>query len=403
MLRKLKNIFHLFESISAAVFFRFPSKKLTVIGVTGTDGKTTTTTLIHHILTTAGLKAGLSSTLMSAHTTTPGRWRVQKFLWQSVKNNCTHAVLEVTSIAVDQHRIRSIDFAVGVLTNIANNEHLDYHHSFESYRLAKLKFLKMCPKVVLNADDSSFNFLKENLPGKEVVPYKLDDWAKLRLETKLVGNFNKSNILAAVAAANLLGIDKETIKRAVASFEPPSGRLEVVVRKPFTVIVDFAHTPQAFAAVLPVARFFLQNKKKNKLIHVFGATGDRDKTKRPIMAQIASQFDDIMILTHEDTYSEDKDKIISDLEKGIDTVKHIKLIHLVNTDQSISVPKGGIRGYLVINDRRRAVEEALKLAKSGDVVILTGVGHQRSMNLGGREVPWNEPALVKEFVNGKGH
>ena len=163
MLRKLKNIFHLFESIGAAIFFRFPSKKLIIVGITGTDGKTTTTTLIHHILTTAGIKTGLSSTLFSPHMTTPGRWRIQKFLWQSVKNGCTHAVLEVTSIAVDQHRVWGINFALGVLTNIADNEHLDYHRSFENYRQAKLKFLQSCPQVILNADDQSVTFLEENL------------------------------------------------------------------------------------------------------------------------------------------------------------------------------------------------------------------------------------------------
>lgn len=383
MLRKLKNIFHLLEAVGAAVFFHFPGKKLIIVGITGTDGKTTTTTLIHHILTAAGIKAGLSSTLFSPHMTTPGRWRIQKFLWQSVKNNCTHAVLEVTSIAVDQHRIWGVNFALGVLTNIAGNEHLDYHRSFENYRLTKLKFLQSCPLVILNADNQSVTFLEETLKGKKIIKYKLTDWKKYRFQTSLLGDFNKLNILAAAAAARALGVDEETIKKAIANFESPSGRLEIVVKKPFTVIVDFAHTPQAFVNVLPVARGQVLGSG-NKLIHVFGCTGDRDKSKRPIMGQIAQKHDDVIILTHEDTYFENPEKIIAEIKQGIG-------------DWELGINSR----YFEVSDRREAIKKALDLARPGDVVILTGVGHQRSMNLGGKEVPWNEPMVVKEEIRKK--
>ncbi|MBI4100053.1 hypothetical protein HY440_03530 [Candidatus Microgenomates bacterium] len=355
MLQKLKNYWHLLESVAAAIFYRFPGKKLTVIGVTGTDGKTTTTTLLHHILTMAGIKAGVSSTLFSPHTTTPGRWRTQKFLAQSLNNGCTHAVLEVTSIAIDQYRVWGINFAIGVLTNIADHEHLDYHKTFAAYRATKLGFLASC---------------RQQVDAAKLSPR---DFKKILTASKLPGEFNAQNVMAASAAARLLGIDDATIIKAVASFKLPSGRLEIVAKKPFTVIVDFAHTPQAFSAVLPVAK-----KMGKRLIHVFGATGNRDKDKRPIMAQIAAEYDDFIVLTHEDTYSEDPKAIIAQLEAGLAAVNY--------------------QTYGKAYDRREAIEAALKEAKPGDVVILTGVGHQKSMNLAGREVPWSDQKTVLELL-----
>ncbi len=346
IVRRIKNFGHLLEAVGACFYYRFPGKKLTVIGVTGTDGKTTTVNLIYHILTAAGIKTAVYSTLSSAHTTTPPARKLQKFLVTSLKNGCTHAVLEVSSHAIDQNRIRGINFAVGVLTNIAEHEHLDYHQTFENYRDTKLGFLKTCKTVV--------------------------DWKKLknfRFETKLLGDFNRQNCLAAIAVARALGIDDEVIKSAVASFVPPPGRLEIVVKKPFLIIVDFAHTPQAFEKVLPEVK-----KLGKHLIHVFGCTGDRDKSKRPIMGQIASQYDDVIILTHEDTYLENPESIVKQIAVGV-TKDHLEIL-----------------------DRRGAIKKALELAKPGDVVLLTGVGHQRSMNIGGKEIPWNEPKIVKELL-----
>lgn len=372
MLQKVKNIFHFFEALAATLIYRFPSKKLTVIGVTGTDGKTTTTTLIHHILATAGFKTAILSTLSSAHTTTPGRFAIQRFLRRSLDNGCTHAVLEVTSIAVDQYRTWGTRFAIGVLTNIANNEHLDYHGNFVNYRQAKLKFLKSCQVIVANGDDSSAEFL----PG--AIFYRLSDWKKYHYQTDLLGDFNKSNILAASTVARNLNIDESVIKKAVASFPAPSGRLEIVIKKPFTVIVDFAHTPQAFEKVLPIAK-----KMGKRLIHVFGATGDRDKSKRPLMGAIAEKFDDEIILTSEDTYSEDPGATVAQIEAGI-------------KNYELRIKEGTLYEIL---DRWKAIKKALELARPGDVILLTGVGHQRSMNIGGKEIPWSEQKVVKEILN----
>ncbi len=381
MIQQLKNFFHLGEAIAATIVFGFPGRKLTVVGVTGTDGKTTTSTLIHHILETAGYKTGISSTLSSAHTSTPGRWRVQKFLAQCVKNGCTHAVLEVTSIGIDQHRVSGTPFAVGVLTNIADNEHLDYHKSFAKYKAAKMKFLLSCKVVVANADDPVFAELKLQAKNSKVISFGLKnpadvDRKTLAYTTKLIGEFNTYNILGAIAATMALGVDSGIITRAISSFTPPLGRLEIVKKKPYTVVVDFAHTPQAFEKVLPVAKS-LKLKVSNRLIHVFGATGDRDKSKRPIMATIAAKYDDNIILTHEDTYTEKRERIISEIEKGLIDKKY--------------------ENYEKIFDRKSAIEKALLMASPGDVVLITGVGHQKSMNVDGKEIPWSDQKVVKEF------
>lgn len=354
MIRRLKNLFHLLEAIAANFYYRFPGKKLVVIGVTGTDGKTTVVNLVYHLLTEAGYKTAVLSTLLSAHTTTPDSWKLQRFLSQSLKNKCTHAVLEISSHAIDQHRIWGIPFKVGVLTNIADNEHLDYHQSFEHYKNTKLRFLKSCQRVA--------------------------DWTKIknyRFETRLVGPFNRENCLAAIAVTKELGIDDLTIRQAVASFKSLPGRLEIIHRRPL-VIVDFAHTPQAFKKVLPVVKS-LKKQSKSKLIHVFGCTGDRDRSKRPIMGAIAAKYDDIIILTHEDTYFEDPEKIIAQIESGVRPPAG-----------EAGSSEFGENNFFKISDRREAIRKALLLAKAGDVVLLTGVGHQKSLNIGGKEIPWSD-------------
>jgi len=343
VVRKVKNFIHLLEAIFWNFYYRFPARKLAVIGVTGTDGKTTTVNLIYHILSVAGKKTGIWSTISTAHTTTPDSRVLQKFLADGVKAGWTHVVLEVSSHAINQNRIWGIPFKVGVLTNIANNEHLDYHETFENYKNTKLSWLKTCEKQV-RWQDVSFKF-----------------------ETKLLGEFNRQNCLSAIGAAKVLGVLDETIRKAVACFEAPSGRLELVVSSPFKVIVDFAHTPQAFEKVLPVVK-----PKSRRLIHVFGCTGDRDKGKRPIMGQIAEKYDDVIILTHEDTYSEDPAEIV----------------------KQINVKKE----HIEIMDRREAIKKALELAKPGDVVIITGVGHQKSLNISGQEVPWSDQETVMELM-----
>jgi UDP-N-acetylmuramyl-tripeptide synthetase len=217
--------------------------------------------------------------------------------------------------------------------------------------------------------------------------FSISQWKKLKLETNLVGDFNKMNILAAVWVARVLEVDEETIKKAVASFEPPSGRFEMITKKPFKVIVDFAHTPQAFEKVLPEAK-----KLGKRLIHVFGCTGDRDKGKRPVMGEIAAKFDDVIILTTEDTYNERSETILEQIRKGI------KNYAMSAGRQELRIKR---ETTFEIPDRREAIRKALEIAKSGDVIIITGVGHQKSLNIGGREVPWSDQRVVGEEIKDK--
>lgn len=398
IVQQIKNVAHFFETVGASVLYRVPKKKLTIVGVTGTDGKTTTSTLIHHILTTAGFKTGIMSTLSSAHMSSPGRGKIHQFLKQCAKNNCSHVVLEVTSIGAHQYRTKFIDFTVGVLTNIADNEHLDYHKSFANYQKAKFDFLLSCPTIVANADDASFAALKPKVGRRILISYGIGKKAEYRasnihyrptgtdmtvddldLETRLLGEFNVYNVLAAFSTARVLGISDDVIKKAINTFPRPEGRLEVVTTKPVTVIVDFAHTPQAFEKVLPVAKDL--TKKGGRLIHVFGATGSRDKGKRPVMAKTAARYDDLIFLTHEDTYLEDPQKILGELEKALQSVSYSR--------------------YTKIFDRKEAIEAAIKEAKNGDVIIITGVGHQKSMNVGGKEIPWSDQKAVLDIVGSK--
>ena len=393
MPQKLKNIYHLGRAILACVLYGLPAKNLKVIGVTGTDGKTTTVSLIYHILRIAGKKVARVTTVDSEidgkkvaaflHTTTPDPFNLQRFLRSCLKAGCEYVVLEVSSHGIDQNRIWGIPFEIGVLTNLAPREHTDYHGSFETYKRTKMKFIDSCQKRIIGLAGLTPKEISYSNAGTR---FKLDG---LWFRTKLLGEFNLRNCLSAVAVARALGFDDKVTSSAIAAFSPPAGRMEVVTTKPFTVIVDFAHTPQAFENVLPATRMLLRTRK-SRLIHVFGATGDRDKRKRPLMGKIASQYDDIVILTHEDTYTEDPAGIISQLEEGLQGLDDYSNKRSAKIDRKF---------YLKVLDRLEAIKKALFLAKTGDVVLLTGVGHQQTMNIGGKEVPWSEQRIVQQILN----
>ncbi len=411
MLSRIKDVKHFVEATAATALYRYPARKLVVVGVTGTDGKTTTVNLITHILNFAKYKAASYSTLSSTHTTTPNTWRMQKFLSEAAQKKLTHVVLEVSSHGIAQRRIAGIKFAVGVLTNIANNEHLDYHKTFENYRDTKLGFLLQCPTIVANADDPSIKFLQDKLTNQNLITYSIKSPSTVKLtkasystkgtiirlegyviKTKLLGEFNVYNILAAVSTAKALQISSGTIVQALQEFEPLVGRVEIVPTESFTSIIDFAHTPQAFQSVVPLAKTFV--KDGGKLIHVFGATGDRDKSKRPLLAKIASEHADVIVLTHEDTYTENLQAIVKEVETGLDSNQWI--------DGQGKLPnKKKLNKYYKIYDRKEAIQKAVSLAAPGDVVLLTGLGHQRTMNINGKEIPINEKEVLQEAVNGK--
>jgi len=381
VIRKLKNYYHLGNAAVFSTRYKFPGRKLNVIGVTGTDGKTTTSTILYSILMEAGIKAALITTIgayidgnfyeTGLHTTTPSSKILQKYLRHAIQAGCTHVVLEITSHGLDQNRAWGIPFSIGLITNVTH-EHLDYHKTYEKYVHAKSKLLKLSKTPIINADDSSYSYLLKELKGKKHIDYSLSDSTLLPVKLKLIGEFNRQNALAAATAAHELGIEKAVIKKAISNFTPPEGRQEVIHDNGFKVIVDFAHTPNAFYQVLPA----IKKETKGRLIHVFGAAGKRDDTKRPDMGKAASLYSDIIILTSEDPRGESVVKINQEIKSGF--------------------KKNAV--FYEISDRRTAIKKALELAKENDTVLLTGKGHEKSMNYDGIETSWSEKETVFEFL-----
>lgn len=397
-----KNSYHLLQGIVALLLFRFPSRKMTVIGVTGTDGKTTTASLIYHILQSAGYKTALVSSTgaiinkktsdIGFHVTTPGRFSMQSYLRKARKAGCTHVVLEVTSHALDQHRIFGIPFTIGVVTNITK-EHLDYHKTWERYVHAKAKLVRAAKIAVLNKDDRSYlRIKKQEVKSKEkqVITYGMKKDSDVNphvfpFKTKLWGRFNEYNCLAAIAVSLQLHIPEGIIRKAVADFKAPIGRQEVIYDKAFTVINDFAHTPQAFNSVLPE----IKKKISGRLIHVFGAAAKRDTYKRPEMGRISSEYADIIIVTSEDPRNEPQENISSEILSGISNTKFT----MSNEIENAKLEKGKKYAF-TINDRKQAIAFAISLAQKGDVVLLTGKGSEKSMNYGRGEEPWDETGIA---------
>lgn len=393
MFQNIKNIYHLFVAIIANIIFFFPSRKMKVIGVTGTDGKTTTANIIYHILKNSGKKTAVISSLgfqvdgktedIGFHVTTPSPIKLQYLIFKAIRNKCEYLVLEVTSHSIHQHRIFGIPFRIGVLTNVTY-EHLDYHKTFDNYFKTKSKLLKYAKTAIVNRDDGTYTFLidiQRRKNPKNWITYGLSDSADInpnnfKFKTKLIGEFNKYNILAAASACKELGLKDEDIKKSISSYINPIGRADIFYNKDFSVIIDFAHTPNAFEQILKAVRPLF----KGRLIHVFGSAGKRDEIKRPIMGEISSQFADIMILTTEDPRGENVWNIIKEIESGIKEKK----------TQVIKIP-----------DRREAIQSAINMAKKDDVILITGKAHEKSMNYSGEEEPWDEYAVVDQSLKNR--
>jgi len=387
VIRELKNFYHLLRAVLATIFFRFPTKNLFVIGVTGTDGKTTTVHLITHILKAAGKKTAMISTVSAPgfHVTTPDSWQLQRFLRKAVDEKKEYVILEATSHGLDQHRLFGCNFKMGVITNVTY-EHLDYHGTWKNYLKAKARLFNGVKWAILNRDDASYRYLDTEIlryRDIKIITYGIKKKADLtpetfKFKTNLLGEFNLYNCLAAISAAKILGIPDKKIRQSLLSFEPVSGRLEEIDEgQDFKIFIDFAHTPNAFRQILPALKKITQGK----IIHVFGCTGDRERTKRPIMGEISAKFSDKIILTHEDTYSEDPKKIIAEIEPGVE--------------------KGGkilAKNYWKIEDRREAIKKAIEMAEKGDIVLVTGVGHQNSLNIGGKEISWSDQKEVRKIL-----
>ena len=419
----------------AASFYDWPGRKLTVTGVTGTDGKTTTTNLIYQILLAAGIRAGMISTVNAVigdevldtgfHVTTPDAHDVQRYLAKMVEAGLTHVVLETTSHGWAQYRVDACEFDIGVVTNITH-EHMDEHGYYENYRAAKARLFSSLeitsaktqgnPRLgVINRDDvKSFGFLNDFIRVKKL-NYGLNEDADVRavdlryspsgihftarsrdfslpVTSRLVGAFNISNCLAALTASVYgLKIKPEIAARGIAALEGIPGRMERIdMGQNFTAIVDFAHTPNALKVALEAAREMLNSVTETtertvdsvanhpRVIAVFGSAGLRDKAKRRMMAEISAELADLTVLTAEDPRTESLDEILEEMAEGARS-------------------RGGREGetFWRVPDRGEAIRFALKLAREGDMVLSCGKGHEQSMCFGAREHLWDDRTAMR--------
>lgn len=391
----------------AAAFHDHPSRHMAVAGVTGTDGKTTTSFLLHWLLSerytaglisTAGVRLGTTRLPTEGHFTTPEATEVQALLARFRAAGALHVVLESSSHGFSQHRLDAVDYAVGVFTNLSS-EHLDHHKSWEHYREAKATLLRRSSTSLINADDGEADFFRAaalHADGSgRVFDYGEAPGATLRIAEvvvsgprlgltfqvagvrlegtlPLLGNYNAYNAAAALAAAVELGIEPRAAMARLADFPGVPGRMQVVQERPFMVVVDFAHTPPALEKAMAVVR-----PRRGSLIVVIGAAGERDPGKRAGLGSVAAQGADLAIFTEEDSRSESVGEILAAMASGA-------------TSQGAA--EG--RDYLLVPDRTAAIEVALRAARPGDVVMLAGKGHEATLERRTETVPWDEVGVV---------
>ena len=388
----------------ACRWYGHPSRQLTMLGVTGTNGKTTVTYLLRHILQRSGMKTGLIGTVQNivgeqtlpAQRTTPDALQIQQLLSAMTKNGCSHAVMEVSSHALDQHRAEGIDFAVGIFTNITE-DHLDYHGTMGCYCDAKAKLFQMSRMGVCNADDPWTERLLAGASCPSVyygIHNPAEVWAEdIFLHSRSVdftvctartrtpvhlgvpGRFSVYNALGAIATCGELGSPPEECAAALATFPGVAGRMEVVPTpgKPYTLLIDYAHTPDALENVLKTVRGFAQNR----VIAVFGCGGDREREKRPLMGHIAGKLADLTIITSDNPRTEEPMAIIRDILPGI---------------------AGAEDKYIVEPDRRGAIALAMGRAAAGDVIVLCGKGHETYQEIGDKTIPMDEREIVRSLL-----
>lgn len=405
MLHNLKKAFHILEALVAEILFGFPCRKLKVIGVTGTDGKTTTSHLIYHILKSSGHKVAMISSVYADtggkindtgfHTTTPRPYMVRKYLSQAVKNKCKYFVLETTSHALDQGRVWGIPFESSIITNVTH-EHMLHHKTFDNYLKIKCKLLLQSKVPYVNMDAKAYNRIKSQLlihhksfKTFSVRNKKADYVWPNKLTTKLQGEYNRQNIMGAYAVVSSMGISESEIFASIKSFQLPKGRYDMVYNKRFTVIIDFAHTPNSIAEVLKTVRSSYIKNKGQSLIHVFGSASERDDSKRPMMGVSSAKYADKIVLTEEDHRHEDVNKIFAEIEKGI--VKEGFKFY----EKDAFAPLSKAKTYTKISNRADAIDTAVSMLKNGDVFIATGKGHESSLNRNGVEESWSEHDAVK--------
>jgi UDP-N-acetylmuramyl-tripeptide synthetase len=401
--------------IIAPFFFDYPGKKMRMIGITGTNGKTTTTYLIRQILREAGFKVGIIGTIqilieddiLPISNTTPDVIDLQAVLAEMARRGMDYVVMEVSSHALALNRIAGCEFDVGVFTNMTR-DHLDFHGSFEKYADAKAKLfrnlgtaecLKSRKAAVINADDPVADFMIETAKCEkftygvqnnadfsaenikiESAGVKLvvnSPFAKIPLDLKITGMFNVYNVLAAIGAVMTEKIEIAKIKSALESFTSVPGRFELVnAGQPFSVIVDYAHTPDGLENILKTAREFATNR----IIVVFGCGGDRDRTKRPIMGRLAVQYGDIIVATSDNPRTEDPNAILDEVEAGV----------LENLDNT--------KIYKRIADRKQAIYTAIKLANAEDIVIIAGKGHETYQILKDKTISFDDREVARAAI-----
>lgn len=409
----LENVYRKTRIQLVSARYGWPARGLRVIAVTGTNGKTTTANYINEILKQAGYKTAMFTTAVievageskinDLNATVASVSRMQQFLNEARRSKVDFVILEVTSHSLYQHKLDGVPIEAAVMTNLTQ-DHLDYHKTMEKYAAAKgLLFARNPRYIVLNRDDDWFDYFDKYLAEEQKITYgksedadvrisdiklykkgseavlAFDHQEKSQLATYLPGEYNVFNMAAAASICYVLGVSMSDIKNGIASLEGIPGRFERATKdEKYEVIVDYAHTPDALEKLLEATR----NITKKRIILVFGACGDRDTLKRPIMGKIAAKLADEIILTDEESYNEDPDKIRRDIYAGIEESKA--------TNKTTEIA-----------DRREAIRHALNIAKKDDTILITGMGHEQFRIINGEKLPWNDTNIVREIISEK--
>lgn len=392
-------------AIMASNYYAVPSENLKLVGVTGTNGKTTIASLLYQLFKKAGYKVGLLSTVRvlvndkehKATHTTPDSLTINRYLNEMNAEGVEFCFMEVSSHGIHQNRTEGLHFVGGIFTNLTH-DHLDYHNTFAEYRDVKKSFFDKLPRTafaLVNVDDKNGLYMMQNSAAKKYT-YALKSYADYRAQilenqlnglflkindnevwTKLIGNFNAYNIIAIYGTADLLGLESVEILRLISELESVSGRFQYLIsEEKITAIVDYAHTPDALKNVLETINSI--RTKNEELITVVGCGGDRDKTKRSKMAHLASALSTKVIFTSDNPRTEDPEKIIEDMEVGVEPQNFKKTMSIV--------------------DRRQAIKTACQFANPNDIILIAGKGHETYQEIKGKRTEFNDYKIVEEFL-----
>jgi len=386
-------------------FYGQPSEKIKLVGVTGTNGKTTIATLLFKLFTSLGYKCGLLSTVQNhignevvpATHTTPDAISLNALLQQMVNSGCTHVFMETSSHAIHQHRITGLKYAGGLFSNITH-DHLDYHKTFDEYIRVKKSFFDHLPSdafAISNADDKRGQVMLQNTNARKYL-YSLRTLAEFKgrilensltglvmtindqeVHFRLIGEFNAYNLLAVYGAAVCLGEDKQEVLRCLSEITGAEGRFDYIISATQKIIgiVDYAHTPDALLNVLATIKKLREGHEQ--IITVVGCGGDRDKTKRPVMAEVTCEHSDKVVFTSDNPRSEDPLQILADMETGLNTAAK--------------------RKYVSVPDRKEAIKLAVSMAKPGDIVLIAGKGHEKYQEIKGVKYPFDDKQVMREM------